>query len=206
MTRGDYTKEALSPKGHDNKEYTRMRALEIVSNSCLLWDTANKHLVYSWMELAGPGAPTLQMLLDHEALSPNSLFYGVDIDPKVIAACRKQYAEVPQARWIEADLSCIVARHTDVGVLVFDSHNGVVGDDFEESLEMLNIVAKAQAERLGEFLLVINASSSRRSREEVDSYPALLTKHFRMPVQASHIHKYVSKKTPMHWVALRWGF
>ena len=206
MTKGSYTKEALSQKGHDSKEYTRVRTLEIVSQSCLLWDTEKKHLLCSWMDLAGPECPSLQMLLEHGALSPTSLFYGVDVEPSVLEGCQQLYAHVPQARWLEGDVSRLVERYEDVGVLVFDSHNGVAGTDLEDSLEVLSLFAEKQRERLGEFLLVVNTSTARRSRAEIEGYPALLSKHFKMQVRQQHLHKYVSSKAPMLWVALRWGF
>lgn len=168
----DFTLERLSPAAYKAKHETRLRALHLVRQSALLWSHQNQCLRYSWLELAGAKAPTLQMLLDHKALSPSggARFIGVDREPDVIRDCTEHFRHVAPAHhplWITGELTPLLTNtealpNTEgggIGVLVYDSEDAIYGKKtFRTALRDLANFTHTRLDSIGEFLLVINVA------------------------------------------------
>jgi len=212
MTYGDYTDDAL--RFPDAKRFTRDLALDIVrDHACNLWSPSRDALRCDWMELAGHHAPTLTLLLERGALAAGARFVGVDTDPATIDGCREHHRDAP-AIWVNGTVLGTLTRreHADtvarVGVLVYDSHDGVHARDVNRTLRPLFDFARRQRDAIGEFLLVLNlASDPRFTRpEHTARYVDVLSEGLGAPVSPDDIHRYTSKATQMSWVALRYGF
>lgn len=212
MTSPDFTTAALSDEGFEAKDQTRLHALNIVQHSSFLWSRDQRTLRCDWMELAGTRAPTLQLLLDLNALQPPSRFVGVDTDPSVIDGCKAHYGPEAPAIWHHGPLIPALRRlgpFDQVGVLVYDAFRAVQGErTIQREVRALARFAMRQQGLLGEFLLIINVDGSPRYRSNgtYDKYRKLLSETFEMPVEAEALHSYVSRQDTMVWTALRWGF
>lgn len=207
MTRHDFT--PAGTRNHVAKQETRQKPLSILQScSSVLWSQKHQALRYNWMELAGTRAPTLRMLLENKALAPGARFIGVDTSKKVLAGCRDHYGEDVPAKWVQGSLVPKLrdaAAYPRVGVLVYDSFRSVRGQAVEADLRVLTRFAHAQADRLGEFLLVLNVSQSRfTTDEDVNRYREAVAAL--SGFSAVDLHRYVSKRNPMYWTALRFGF
>lgn len=207
MTRHDFTEAgARNPSA---KQETREKPLELLrGRSSVLWSRKHQGLRYDWMELAGTRAPTLQMLLDERALAPGARFIGVDTSKKVLGGCRRHYGDGVPAEWVQGSLIPKIrdaVAYPQVGVLVYDSFRSVRGQAVESDLRVLARFARSQADRIGEFLLVINVSQSRfTTDEDVSRYQEAVSAI--MGFTEVDLHRYISKRNPMFWTALRFGF
>ena len=211
---GDYTPEACG--NPEAKENTRRLAIEIAQQSPCLWSRSRNALRYDWMELAGKFAPTLQTLRSTGALGGRR-FLGVDTAADIIRECEAHYGR-DDAVWIHGTLRDILegAGHIDtvarVGVLVYDSHDGVHASDIDRTLRPLFDFAHRQRAIIGEFLLILNLAAVYRVAKKqdmdryIDRYTKVLSEGLGAPVSADDIHRYTSNKTQMLWVALRFGF
>lgn len=204
----DFTQMALSERGHEAKQETRERALDIVRRSSKLWARKSESLRYDWMELAGKEAPTLQMLLDEDVLK-EARFIGVDRSQKVLEGCREHYGPSAPAQWVKGSLKTLLrdsASFSNVGVLVYDSFRAVKGDPIGGDLSVLSHFVRRQEKKIGEFVLVINVTQSRSSEKDIEDYRRLLADSFEMNLEDIDLHQYRSKRTPMLWTAIRLGF
>jgi hypothetical protein len=212
MTSHDYTRQALSDQGFEAKDETRLHALNIVKHSSFLWSRDQQALRCDWMELAGTGAPTLQLLLNLDAIEAPARFIGVDTDETVIEGCMDRYGPEAPAHWHHGPLIPALRRlgpFDQVGVLVYDAFRAVQGErTIQREVRSLARFAQRQRDRLGEFLLVMNVDGSPRYRSNgtYDSYRKLLSDAFEMQVEPEALHPYVSRQDTMVWTALRWGF
>lgn len=212
MKYGDYTDEAC--RNPEAKRDTRERPLDIIrEHSCNLWSRSRNALRYDWLELAGHHAPTLTLLRDQGALDAGARFIGVDHDRTAIDGCIEHHAGTP-AVWIHGTLNNVLETdaHADtvrrVGVLVYDSHDGINRNHIERTLRPLFDFARRQRDAIGEFLLVLNlvADPLYTRSNHIDRYIAALSKGLGASVSPDDIHPYRSNTTLMHWVALRYGF
>ena len=215
MTDGDYTDDAL--RFPEAKRFTRDLALDIVrDHACNLWSPSRDALRCDWMELAGHHAPTLTLLVGRGAMVHGARFVGVDTDPATIDGCRAHFGPDAPAVWVNGTVETVLTRreHADtvarVGVLVYDSHDGVHARPHRvrRTLRPLLDFARRQHDALGEFLLVLNlASDPRFTRpEHHNEYAQVLSEGLGASVSVDDIHRYTSKATQMAWVALRYGF
>jgi hypothetical protein len=215
MTFGDYTDEAL--RFPEAKRNTRDMALNLVrDHSCNLWSPSQKVLRCDWMELAGHRAPTLSLLLQHNALPPGIKFVGVDFNKEIIDGCKEHFGTDAPAEWINGSLQSILNRTSyantiaRVGVLIYDSHDGMhaTKSKMESTLRPLFQFAKRQHNALGEFLLVLNVAAAewQVKPKNQQEYVDVLSEGFGSPVSLSDIHHYTSSTSQMAWIALRYGF
>lgn len=212
-TYGNYSNEAcLNPKA---KQDTRALPLRIVrEHSSILWDHTRDTLGCDWMELAGVGAPTLPFLLDAGALQ-NAKFIGVDKDEPTLQDCRQTHGET-HATWIHAPMKTVIVREEyasirkQVGVLIYDSHDGLHNSNLRSKLQPIFNFAKNQREHLSEFLLVINIVADPRYVKEHhwSGYCDIINTEMcpNEPLTRDGIHVYKSKVAPMAWVAITSGF
>lgn len=181
----------------EGKKASREANLAAARKMSSLW--MDGCLIYDWLELIGDGAedgshqiaPMYSLLIERDCLSPGlGRFIGVDINRELVAQATSLYGE-SCAVWREADLHYLFAEIgpdqdlKDVGVLVFDSWE-LANKALTERLEFLFRFAEGQADRLTEFLLVINAIRSgkgRLSTKEVDSYKTWVEKRYGLPVK-----------------------
>lgn len=203
----DFTRAAL--RDHEAKHATRRMALAAVQQSCKLWSIGQGNLRNDWIELASERAPTLQLLLDEEALTGEGRFIGVDMDEGVIERCREHYAGA-HAEWHHARLETLL-RPKDAfplaGVLVYDTENSVGRKDLRAVLRPALRFAERQHARLGEFFLVLNLVDDvkehgrKRTREEYACWLACA-----LGVRSVEPHVYRSNRRDMVWVGVRYGF
>jgi len=205
----DFTEGAV--RKHGSKMETRKRALETVrSCSPILWSRKDQALHHDWMELAGVHAPTCQFLLDENALGSKAKFIGVDLEESIIDGCRTHYGDDVPAEWVHGSLTSLLRdmeAFQGVGVLVYDSEHAVRGrGTIEAVLPVLSRFAFRQEEKLGEFMLVINVAQRWVDNErDVARYRKMLGDTFGVYAKID-LHRYVSKKMPMLWTAIRLGF
>ena len=177
----DYTVSRFS------KVNARSRPLEVIrTESNLLWDYQRKETRCSWLELAGGGAPTCDLLLQEGALGKN--FLGVDLDLSIVTGCKTKYADLctaGMAHFHHGDLLAMVRGYSpvvqDVGVLVYDTQQGLPhrnldnpDDELVRAVTDLIQFGKKQHKELGEFLLVINVTQQRASVDNCNRWPLLL--------------------------------
>lgn len=165
-------------------------------------------LACDWMELAGPEAPMLQVLLDEGALANGARFIGVDSNASVIEDCKERYRDVASSTvWLTNPLQVVLNEAdpqvcSEVGVLIYDTQKGVWSSKWAE-LEMAVRFAQKQRKELGSFLLVVNVVGnwSQAPNAEPD-YLARLTSLLgrSRPIQSDNLHRYVSRKREMLWV------
>jgi hypothetical protein len=210
VTYGNYTDEAC--KTPEAKQATRLRALDLVrDHSCNLWSPSKNALRYDWLELAGHRAPMLNLLMSEGVLG-SSRFIGVDTDKATIEDCQSHYGSGDHAEWVHGDMRRVLTlkKHAElrerVGVLVYDSHDGLHNQNLARNLRPLFTFAQEQRDRLGEFLLILNVTAAERNTTDSDRkrYSDLLSDQVGYPVDVDH--QYRSKVTPMIWTALRYNF
>tara|TARA_B100000745_G_scaffold97368_2_gene61862 strand:- start:2298 stop:2633 length:336 start_codon:yes stop_codon:yes gene_type:complete len=105
-------------------------------------------------------------------------------------------------------LSRYASLRDRVGVLVYDSHTAMHRSSLRD-IEMALSFAAAQFERLREFLLILNVVVDFRSRNKAQYYTRYLnivSKAYGTSIPRSALHVYTSKRTPMAWLALSYGF
>ena len=205
----DFTRAGLSAEGFDAKESTRRMALEHAQESPILCSRTTGKLRFGWLELAGKGAPTLDLLLREGAITPDGpIFHGVDLDTEVVAGCEVLYADAP-TEFRQGRLETLLLQEDlfrDVGVLVFDSEYVVRRKNLEALLGPVAAFARRQQARLGDFLLVVNICPGRSSAEDFESYRETLSRLLGIDLQAGHFHRYHSGLMGMAWLAVRLGF
>ena len=208
----DFTEGGLSSAGHRAKDETRRRPLDVVKkHSALLWSKSTNSLRYDWMELAGSGAPTLEMLLREEALNGEGKFIGVDREASIIAGCKQKYGPHAPAVWREGQLSEFAnANHPDmqrVGVLVFDSEDGIWRGKWSD-LEQVTAFAKLRAAKIGEFALVVNAVAPphRLKPGDMEKYRKRLSDECGVAIKPEALTPYTSKTEQMVWTMVTFGF
>jgi hypothetical protein len=214
-TYGNYSDKAC--RYPEAKQHTRELPLQIVrEHSSTLWDHTRNTLGCDWMELAGAEAPTFPLLLKAGALQTGK-FIGVDTEESTIQGCRQTHGET-HATWIHNPLKTVLVREEyapirkQVGVLVYDSHDGLYTskNSLHHKLQPLFAFAKSQRENLSEFLLVINLVADPRyvkGHHWSDYCDIINTEmHPNEPLTRNHILEYTSKAVPMAWVAITSGF
>lgn len=137
----------LSPK-----EITRQETLRTAFRIPGLWE--GTRLKHDWVELAGPGAPMVNLLGPY--LGPGK-FIGVDHNRKVIEDCRSYWTNRTETPiFVHAKLESLILGNDplthNVGSLIFDSTARPLGIP----LNILFRFAGQQTQRLGCFFLVIN--------------------------------------------------
>ena len=207
----DFTPTALSDAGHKAKEATRRAPLDAVrADSAFLWDHASGELRRDWMELAGREAPTLALLIAERALVPGgrAKFVGVDASPSVALGCAEHFGPEAPAEWRVGRLESLVSgkgSYPNVGVLVYDTEDGAWRERWG-ALDRVCTYARRQADSLGEFVLVVNASARFATPADLDRYRARLALTARRDVLPEALHTYRSRDTPMAWTMLTFGF
>jgi hypothetical protein len=218
---GDYTDDSC--KNPEAKWHTRRLPLDILrQHSSILWGKKDGVLRFDWMELCGPSAPTLEMLLGHnhikadESIRRRGKFIGVDMEDDVIRGCREKYpndGSLP-IQWHCGTLKSALltsgneSLRDNVGVLIYDSHQSMVRKD-SSNIKICLDFAKSQYEKIGEFLLVLNVVADPRwttTPSSKKNYVELLSSHFSAEVKVEDLLFYKSKILPMAWIALRYGF
>lgn len=213
MTFGNYTHQSCLHPGA--KQETRELPLDIIKQSSFLFDEETETLRCGWAELCGYKAPTFEMLISKKILQndhTSGFFVGIDIEKKIIEDCKKTYTS---GHWIctkmkEFLLSKKYQQISEkIGVLVFDSHDGMNRNSFKNS-EIKDCIqfAKKQYQALGEFLLIINIVGNKRFITDNDkqNYTDFLSKEIGFTISPHLLKKYKSKKTDMYWLAIRFGF
>lgn len=209
--RQDFTQAALSQEGLTKKAHTRLSPLDLVrEHSSFLWTRTGQHLRHDWMELASHQAPTLQLLMDEGAINVGGgKFVGVDLSQAVIDGCRAHYPKA-HAEWHAGRIESLVSQrgaHPNVGVLIYDSEEGVWRGRWD-ALNRVCAYARAQAEALGEFLLVVNVVADPRfsGPKEIGRYLERISEQVGTEVNEGSLHRYRSNVQPMLWTAIRFGF
>jgi SAM-dependent methyltransferase len=194
------------------KHQTRVDNLECASKRHMLMD---RHgcLIRDWIELAGSGAPTMQLLLDRKALpsSTGAKFIGIDTDEDTLAEAKERYSKhADSADWVRGKLESILAADQNAfpnaGVLVFDSWNAAQGQEIERTLPILFDFARRRERQHGEFMLVLNVSLKFVPRG-ADTYRSMVESLFgaRIPAAAWTTYRSSVKSKPMLLTRLRFG-
>jgi hypothetical protein len=155
MGRKKSDKHSVGHYENDIKKMTRNTAYRYaISTECADIMDAKGRLAGDWIELAGPGALTCEMLLGHGALGGNTKFVGVDADIGVIEGCRSKYAHLPDVtEWRHATFKdYLIARNEEekeclksgipprrTSVIVFDGFSDV---NCQTSLDDMGRIAK----------------------------------------------------------------
>jgi hypothetical protein len=173
------------------KHYRRMPLNVVQHEAAMLWDAAHKKLRCDWLELAGHGAPSCQMLIDQGALGDcdkqpkNPCFIGLDTEEdggKVIQGCQTLYdpwCQTGQAKFLRKNMfDCIEESFfgnsdlAKVGVVVYDTNQSIgIGDlndpdwALGKGIRSLIRFARYQQSQLGEFVMVINVTQQHASHE-----------------------------------------
>lgn len=146
------------------KQHTRIGHIDCVRRKSRMLVDRDGRLRKDWVELAGNGAPTLQILLDEGVLpSPHGArFVGVDLDAGVIKEATALYGEDAPVTWVHGNMVSIIEADIEAfpnaGVLVFDSWNAARGRDIEQILPILFNFARKREQQYGEFFLILNVS------------------------------------------------
>lgn len=114
-------------------------------------------LMVDWLELAGVGAPTADLLAPR--LGPGH-FIGVDLDASVIRD--NEALGRPHCRWVHADVEHVLRRPAlvnNIGALNLDTLMSWAGADLEAMISEVAPFVLRQFDRLGEFLLIVNAAA-----------------------------------------------
>ena len=217
MISHNFTLSALSKQGFEAKQNTRLFPLQALQehSTGILYNHTTNTLKYDWLELSGVQAPTFQMLLDNNALSETGTakFIGLDIDPDVISGCIEHYSQ-PHLRhlqeWHTGNLEALLERKNafpNVGVLVYDTEDGIWRGKWD-NLQRVTQYALRQYEKLGEFLLVINVVADPRfaTSMSIQRYCDKLSELTGARVKPDSLHRYTSKKSPMLWTMITFGF
>jgi hypothetical protein len=218
---GDYTNNSC--KSPEAKWHTRMLPLELLKNhSSILWGKKYGTLRFDWMELCGPSAPTLEMLLDSGSINSSmsgvrsGRFIGIDMQEIVIKDCKLKYNSVSNSsvEWYHGTLKSAILNHSNenlrnnVGVLVYDSHQSMIRKDTSNIRMCLNF-AQDQYSKIGEFLLILNVVADHRWTSKSsckEDYVKFLASYFSEKINVDDLLIYKSKVLPMAWIALRYGF
>lgn len=218
---GDYTDDSC--KNPEAKWHTRRLPLEILKkHSSILWGKKDGALRFDWMELCGPSAPTLEMLLESGSLKPSvsggrhGRFIGIDMQEIIIKDCKVKYTSVSDfsIEWYHGTLKSAILNYSNenlrnnVGVLVYDSHQSMIRKDTSNIRMCLNF-AQEQYAKIGEFLLILNVVADPRwiSKPSCkEEYVEFLTSYFSEKINVDDLLIYKSKAMPMAWIALRYGF
>lgn len=218
---GDYTDDSC--KNPEAKWHTRRLPLEILKqHSSILWGKRDGALRFDWMELCGPSAPTLEMLMESGSIKPSASsrkqgrFIGVDMEESVIKDCKSKYANVDNSytEWYHGTLKSAILTspnenlRNNIGVLIYDSHQSMIRKD-NSNIRMCLEFAKDQYNKIGEFLLVLNVVADNRwisKPSYKEEYVEFLTSHFSSKINVDDLLIYKSKIMPMVWIALRYGF
>jgi hypothetical protein len=218
---GDYTDDSC--KNPEAKWHTRRLPLDILKqHSSILWGKRDGALRFDWMELCGPSAPTLEMLMASGSLKPSASsckqgrFIGVDKEESVIKECKAKYSNNDDNSfvWHNGTLKSAILNSSNesirdnVGVLVYDSHQSIARKDIS-NIKLCLEFSKEQFEKIGEFLLVLNVVADPRyisGSSHMQDYADLLSSYFVSKVSVDDLLIYKSKVVPMAWIALRYGF
>lgn len=145
------------------KQECRQWNLEGLQGSHGFLTHRGKTLLRDWVELAGEGAPTLELLKPWLGGPADAKFIGIDRNPAVLQRCQEKYKDHPHADWVPATslqsaLQYQRERFKNVGVINFDTTDGL-----QSSMESLEIRFKPVLEfvqetlpRAREMLLIIN--------------------------------------------------
>lgn len=196
------------------KNETRLNNISGLINSRVILDRRAGKLRRDWIELAGPGAPTLELLIDKELLTPGGegKFIAVDTNQKVLDEAKEQYGEDAPAEWVRGDLIAMLKADTNAfpnaGALIFDSLNAAKGRAIEECLEVLFDFAHRRKHTAGgEFYLVLNVSTI-MVEKGADWYKKEVAGYFgkEIPDDAWVEYKSSARSKPMLLTRLRFGF
>lgn len=164
-----------------------------------------------WIELAGPEAPTLRLLLDQHFLGvgSNAKFIGVDRDKPTLEHAASLYGSEAPAVWIQADLLSLIEADRNAfpnaGVLVFDGFNNMRGAEAYRALDVLFAFAKSRSEDHMGFLLVLNFSTSRQSKVDQRRFQAETEKRYGAPIPWT-VYRSDEKYHDMNLARLRFGY
>ena len=203
---------------YPEKHETRQDTLKLLRNgrrTSRLW--YDGHLTCAWAEICG-GAPdsTGKYLLEEGMLTSEAPFIGINLDQAIIDANREAFAEAgDRTRWICGTLESIVTdlENPDlknVGVLVFDAFYSPVNTNLRAILNPVFAFAKAQFDRLGQFVLVINQTLRGRKGRPLEvgcrQYEEVLEKHFGLrDIPDSAYTIYTSRRARMRVLRLVFG-
>jgi hypothetical protein len=173
--------------------------------------TPTGQLRVDWLELAGPEAPTAQILIDADALTAQGRFIGVDNDRDVITRAKRAYKSNPNVVLQHVEGNFLHMLDTDaadrVGVVIFDSWNGAKGREVEEHLDVLFDFAQRQRQALGAFFLGLNVTLRGVERTAgVAAYKRGISKRYgrKIPEQAWTTYQSAKGRQPMLLTRLFW--
>ena len=119
-----------------------------------------KRLWLDWVELAGENNPTVDLLAP--VLGPGR-FVGVDRDLGCVD--RNASRGLPHTTWLHGTLQVLLANRPTLfaraGVLNYDSFAGWNGESILVETAPLVAFARRQLDRVGEFVLIVNAAMVR---------------------------------------------
>jgi len=183
------------------KHQTRLSTLGLVQQCPRLWSGGK--LRCDWLELSGQGDPSLQLLLDHDALGPpgGGRFIGISREHKVIDFNRKHFqvaVEDKKAAFIHAQLDTEVvdlAAYPQVGVFVYDSFTALAHQNLHNILAPVFKNARVKAEHFGQAVLVINLvkRSNSARKAETSHYLRFLLRMLGTEVPETHLVSYRSR-------------
>ncbi len=174
--RSDFTPDTLTPEGAEAKQKTRQKTLDLIRESDY-WvpDAGGGYLNGDWIELSGVNDPTLQMLLDANALRPGKGKYiGVNLDQALLDANAEHFkaaTEAGLAEWVCDKWANVMSelgdgkdkgprdqpcKRPDVRVVVFDGINSVANSHIEAIRRPSLNAAKRLYQDNGTVLLVMN--------------------------------------------------
>jgi len=142
----------------------------------------------------------------------------VEYDKSVYDENVAHYTNRPEVTFVHDDLHRIIDNTEalpDVGVLVYDSFDGVAGLSKPNSrahrsgglidhLKAILRFAEVRSRRLGSFLLVLNVSCMRASKADEVAYRSWVTDYIG-PAYGRRIESYTSRKTTMLYLAICYG-
>ncbi len=157
MGRTTATREFTS----DDKDACRRFNVAVLDDPrCLHLADPGRRLWLDWVELAGENNPTVDLLAP--VLGPGR-FIGVDRDLGCVN--RNAARGLPHVTWLHGTLQTLLANQPALfaraGVLNYDSFAGWNGDSiFVETTPLVHF-ARRQLDRVGEFVLIVNAAMVR---------------------------------------------
>lgn len=157
------------------KHQTRLDTFALVRQCPLLWNRSRYRLARSWMTLTGIGDPTLDMLLQAQALQPPQVFFGINGPPPDETVERGQKTaqailtaneaafpyptRIGVAKWVYGRMEHLLLNpdpFADVGVLEVDGFYTFGSRDLTALHEPMFTFALDQARRIGQFVLTLN--------------------------------------------------
>jgi len=210
--------EAISPAPHaiitGPKQAIREDHLRFVQGTTL-WAQKTKVLNRDWAELTFREDPTLQMLLDRNALKAGKGRYiGVNADPAIILANQRRFKKETDAglcQWVTGKMEPLLWDPDvlqNVGILIFDAYETVANSQIDRTLLPVLDFAIRQKDRLGQFVLSctfsLRGTRATRSKSGIQFVLDLLSDHFGVSLnQDKHTVTYRSTRRSQNMLMFR---